>query len=479
MLELAQIAGAPQVLEWQKRLVQLAPTPENELGLAAAALQFETPPYPTAKTTLLALSAKAPRSVACHMLAAELALKNKQPADAEMHFSDALRLDPTNTLCEFNLAVLQLSSTNPAIAGSARRTLLKLTQTPALAANALQWLVSDSIQHADYACALRSSQRLLALDSASIDDRLVHASLLARLDDPSFPAHLADTQFLALTNGWNLYAVSTWMLQQGLVDQCLEWLTNLPPACRTEPGAQFGQADCFSACKSWNRLEQFLGAADWGEFDYLRLALLSHAMAGQEREFAADGQWRLAVRAAGERLPALKTLLAMAQRWERPQAREELLGALTRQFPSERWAWRELVELYTAQGNTRSLNKVYSSLYALDNSDLQAKNNLAATSLLLGQDLSRAHRLADELYSAQPGEPIVASTYAYSLHLRGRSGEALAVMERLQPGELESPALAVYYGLLLKSQGQGGKAVRYLALGRKGRLLPEEKVLAE
>ena len=70
----------------------------------------------------------------------------------------------------------------------------------------------------------------------------------------------------------------------------------------------------------------------------------------------------------------------------------------------------------------------------------------------------------------------VVSTYAYSLHLQGRSREGLAALEKLKADDLERPSVALY-GLLLNVNNETNRAEKYLALASKANLLPEEKIL--
>jgi hypothetical protein len=55
----------------------------------------------------------------------------------------------------------------------------------------------------------------------------------------------------------------------------------------------------------------------------------------------------------------------------------------------------------------------------------------------------------------------------------------VAVLEKLEPENLQSPSVALYYGVLLAAAGETGKAAEYLGKARKGPLLPEEKVLLD
>jgi predicted Zn-dependent protease len=184
------------------------------------------------------------------------------------------------------------------------------------------------------------------------------------------------------------------------------------------------------------------------------------------------------VRLAGDRLGPLTALLGIAASWAPQQAREDLLWQIAQRFPRERWALSELERLYSTAGNTHGLNKVYSTMTSYAPKNFAAQNNLAATSLLLKLNLTKAHELAKEVFDQHPDQAIVTSTYAFSLHLQGRTKEGLAVLQKLKPEALETPSVALYYGLLLSATGETNQASKYLVIAKKADLLPEEKALA-
>src|ERR1043166_3287816 len=157
------------------------------------------------------------------------------------------------------------------------------------------------------------------------------------------------------------------------------------------------------AKKDWPGLENFLEDKKWGDLEFLRQAFLSRAAVEQKQSLAADVHWRAAVREAGDRLGPLEALLSMAttRGWDKPK--EDLLWLIGQRFPRERWALGELVRLYDAHGNTRGLNRVYATIVSYDSKDFQAKNNLAATSMLLRLNLPTAHELAKEVPPASRG----------------------------------------------------------------------------
>jgi len=120
---------------------------------------------------------------------------------------------------------------------------------------------------------------------------------------------------------------------------------------------------------------------------------------------------------------------------------------------------------------------LYSQELKRSPSDLAMKNNLAMTALLLDAQELKPHELAREVYEKAPTNAAYVSTYAFSLHLQKKDAEALKVIERLKPQELQNPSIAGYYGLILKATGNGAKAKVYLESASKARLLPEEKKL--
>jgi predicted Zn-dependent protease len=478
MAELAERSRSPYALDWQRRIVELAPTIQNKLMLASTALRSQGPPYPLAAQTLEELKDSGKDVAAYHAVAAELALRLKKTAEAAAQFEQAIRLEPTNELHQLNRAVLQLQSTNTGAPLAARATLERLRASTNVGTLALRWLVAESLGRDDLPTAERFSRQLLANPRLLPEDRLQHLTILQQTKNPEFGPYLTALQKHAATNTAEIYGISAWMIVHGLVDDALGWLTNCPAKLRAEQPVPLALVDCYLAKKDWAGLDISLQQQRWGELEFMRFAFLSRSAAEQNQKLAAESRWRTALREAGDRLGPLTSMMTMATSWGGAQAREDLLWQIAQRFPTERWALRELERLYLAAGNTHGLNKVYSTMASYAPKNFAAQNNLAATSLLLKLNLPRAHEVAKEMFSQHPNEAIVTSTYAFSLHLQGRTKDGLAALEKLKAEALETPSVALYYGLLLSETGQTNKAGKYLGIAQKSDLLPEEKVLA-
>jgi Tfp pilus assembly protein PilF len=478
MADLAEKARSPYVLDYRRRLVELAPTVQNKLLLASTALRVQEAPYPLAAQTLDDLKATAGNVANYHTVRAELALRLKQFDAAAAEFQQAIRLEPTNELNQLNVAVLQLQSTNASSLTTARATLERLRASTNVGPVALRWLVADSLGRNDLAAASKFSAELLADRRATLDDRLQHLTILQRSKNPDFQAYLSGLQRNALTNAPQVYGISSWMIGHNLTVEALTWLTNCPAKLRTEQPVPLAMADCYLSLKDWQGLDTWLQDQKWGDLEFLRFALLSRASGELRQRLAADADWRSAVRLAGDRLGPMTALLGMATSWGRTQAREDLLWQIAQRFPRERWTLTELERLCYTSGNTRGLNRVYTAMVSYSPTNFVAQNNLAATSLLLRTNMPDAHKLAKEVFEKHPDQPVVISTYALSLYLQGRSKDGLAAMQKLKPEDLASPSVALYYGLLLAANGETNKAGKYFDIAQKSSLLPEEKTLA-
>jgi predicted Zn-dependent protease len=475
--ELAELSRSPAALDLRRRVAEIEPTVGNKLLVASTAMQVQGPPYPLAAQVLEEIQESAKGVAAYQAVAAELALKLKNPGEAATRFERASQLEPTNELYQLNLAVLRLQSTNATVATESRAVLERLRTSPQFGAAALRWLVAENMRREDLAAAERFSKLLLSNKQCVPEDRLQHLAILRQAKSPEFTNYLGAAQKSVLTNAAEVYGLSTWMVGHGLVDEALGWLTNCPVKVRSEQPVPLAVVDCYLVKKDWGALETFLLEQKWTDRECLRWAFLSKTASEQKQALAADARWRSAIREAGGRLGPLTALLGLAGSWGKDKAKEDLLWQIAQKYPGERWALRELERNYQAASNTYGLNKVYATMASYDAHNFVAQNNLAATSLLLRMNLPRAHEVAKEMYAQHSAEPIVASTYAYSLHLQGHTKEGLAVFGKLKPATLETPPVALYYGVLLSAAGDTNQAGKYLDIGRTANCLPEEKAL--
>ena len=326
--------------------------------------------------------------------------------------------------------------------------------------------------------ALNYSTQLLTNAQVTVNDRLQNLDILKRLQSSTLAVQLSVLQRDATTNATTAAQIAGWMESNGFLSGTAGWLSTLPASIQTQNPVRLAFVDCYINTTNWPAMRKFTSSGDWGELDFLRLAFSSRAWSELGDPVLADGHWHSAVSETGERLSAMAALLDLANRWQMPREREDLLWRILRQFPDARWAQARLENLYFAAGNTTGLYQLYLKQFPYFPKNTMLKNNLAATALLLKTNLTQARQWAAEVYAQKTNEPVVVATYAYSLHLQGRDQEGLAAFRNLKPSQLEDPSAALYYGLLLSATGKSGDAAPYLQIARtRGTLLPEEKQL--
>jgi len=280
------------------------------------------------------------------------------------------------------------------------------------------------------------------------------------------------------TNAPAVEAVAAWMQANGLVAESLDWLTSLPNQLLDQRPVQMALVQGYLQNRQWTAMLNIASQANWGDLEYLRLALVYRAWSQLGSAGLADTSWNAALAAAAGHLEALTQLLQFAESWHLQQQQEAVLLQMIQSFPNERAARLELERMYFSTGNTLGLHQLYTILNTQFPDQADYKNNLTATALLLKIDVSKARQWAAEDYAKNPGDPYVASTYAFALHLQGRDKQGLAVLEKLPPAQLAQPSVALYYGVLLAAAGNADQATPWLQIAQtKGRLLPEEQQL--
>ncbi|MFM2083045.1 MAG: hypothetical protein RL380_1736 [Verrucomicrobiota bacterium] len=471
----ADAAQIPGALDLWQRVVNLAPTPTNHLALARACLLAQK--VPRARDSLLTIPPEHQNNATYHELAGMVCAAEKNLPAADWHFGETAKFDPDNKSAQLNQAVIRLSAKKPEAVADAKKILTALIADPLYAKDALRHLTFAALRERDFARATQLATQLAALPAATLDDRLMKLAILQESAADNFRSELAQLKTAAAPDPEDTYALASWLATHGLAADALAWLGQLPADAQAKPAVRLARADVLQASKDWPALENFLADQNWGELEFIRLAQLAHATRAQNQTIAADAHWNAALRVAAERLKPLTVLHRLATAWGWDDQREEILNTLIERHPNERWAFGALNQFYNASGNTRGLQKVFARLVDLHPDDLGAKNNLAYFNTLLGIQPGQTLAMAREVYAAKPHNPACASTFALALHANGQTAEALTVMQRLPPADLESPDLALCYGVILAAGGDQTAAGKYLAVAAKEKLLAEETKL--
>jgi len=476
MAELTEKLSSPAALLWRSRVVELNPkSAPDRFALAQTALLFRD--YLSATNALEGVSKAGRNSFEYHNLAGSVAAALHWLPEAQTHFSEAARLEPTNPLPRLNLAVVRLQGTDERDLALARTALRQLCTNPVVRCQALRELVTDSLRSGEAQDALAFSQELLQQTNALFGVRLLRLDVLRATLSRDFGDAVASAQEEAARDPRKLFDFVNWEERRGGPAAALAWLQSLPMDTQTNQPAALLAADCQATLKQWRPLEVSLAGQQWGELDFVRYALKSLALRGQELTSSADIAWQKAFNATGGRKESLVMLLRLAAAWNWATETEDLLWTIFHKFPGEKWVVAALSRNLLWEGRTRALMALYDEQTRMNPADISAQNNLAMTALLLEARELRPQELAREVYRKAPTNSAYASTYAYALHLQNQNAQALKVFERLKPDQLEQASVALYYAVVLQATGHGERAKKYLDIAAGIRLLPEERKL--
>ena len=476
LARIAEATSQSAAVEWRKSALLAAPdSDEDKIALAKAAVQFDQ--LPLAEATLAKISKEGRVLPAFYDLQGQLALTRKDLPGAEKNLSEAVRLEPANKSFQFRLATIQLQSGAEATRGNAERSLRGFLDDQELRAPAARVLRDNAAKTKNGPTFLEMAGLLAKYPEANFRDRVAYVHALHVLNHPDFAGKLTDLEKESQADPEKLAEILSWMSSNGLTLLAMQWIKELPNEILQKQSVPLTIADCYVSMKDWPGLQDWCRKGEWGNLDFFRHAYLCRAFREQGDNLSAESEWNMATRAAeanGERLHALQQGVV---RWGWKKEAENLLWKLADNRDKQAAALGALYQYYLDNGDTQNLYRVVARLSDLKPEDEHARNNLAQLALLLNVDTERAHALAEQLYRKSPGDSVFASTYAFSLYRRGLYQQALKVMNEIKPDELEKPAFAGYYGVVLAAAGDKAKAGEYLQRGSSAPLLPEERAL--
>lgn len=477
MAEAAEIAGRSEALSWRQRVAALQPNvPENEIALAATALRFGQ--LELARKFLDSIAPAARASVKYHELSGGLAIARKQLAVAETHFAAALQLEPSNARLALNLATIRLAAANVEAKEKARTDLAGLSEQPAVRVESLRALASDALARKSQVDAERWAKRLKSEKGATISDALLY--LEATHASPDAGVALLDLQSQASRSPVAAAALIAWMNRHEMAQSALEWGLSLPKQTLETQPVPLAIGESYSFLQDWTGLQLWVDGKDWGDQECFRLAVLSHAShhLGPANRPSMESQtiWRAALKASKSRPERIAALAQLAEGWGYIAEAEESWWMIAHGNQGPQEALAALQRIYKTKQNSHGLLRVAQRAFELNPADLVAANNCASLGLLLTGD-SSARRLAAKLHAENPGNPIFSATYAFALHVEGKTGEAIKTMETLKEAQLRHPAVAAYYFVMLVENGKMERAHSFLSAANKAALLPEEQQL--
>ena len=474
MAELLERSESPTALTWRIRACQLQPgNITNRLDWAQTAIKLRD--LKSAEDALDGIDEQARLSSRYHKAAGALAWYQGKIEAAKQHYGQARNLEPNNPANLVNLAAIDLLSTNEANAAKARLCLEAVASTNGpYRLETLRRLAQSVARRNDLAAAADYAGRVATNKAATFADKLDYLNLLDANRSPETTNWLFVIKRDATNSAADIPVLGRWLSRNDSPSDALSWLSSLPLTVRTNQSIQLVIADCQVGVGDWNGLLATVEGKEWREQEILRLALESLARRSLGEKETAQVLWARARRHSARRLERLYALVQLAGDWRWTLERKDVLTEIVSEFPREKWAAKLLLAQLHDDGQTEPLEQLLSRLHHAEPTNIALKASLARVCLLRKSELDRAYQLAKEAFESTPNDPLVLSTYSYSLVLQGRQDEALAVIQALKATTLQAPWIAAWYGVI-EAQSGNKKAARD-ALDRVGsaRLLPEE-----
>ncbi len=484
LAEAAEKQNLEEAVSWRAQIARLSPRdPDSQLNLASAALRFGK--LDLARKALGQVASSDRDRAAFHVVAGWLARAEGNFAEQQEQFAAAVKKEPGNDLYQFNLAALQIHSSDSEKSAKARETLDRLSKLAPFRTGALRALLNDAVARNDIAAADNFAQQLQMSQEVTFGDYLLCLNFYQKLDEKKFRLLLERVKPFAARNPSDLASLMNWMNENGLAGDVVKWIDKLPPDKLSSPPASIAVADAYSNLKNWSRLKRWTRTGMWGEAEYLRLAYQaiatrrSQSRSGGTADAEFETLWGSAEQATDEQPARELDLARLASKWNLDKESEQLWLRVAKNPPMRREALDALRRFYRANNETGKLYEVLQRLHESSPNEAPITADLARLGLNIEQNPERSYDLAKEAYDRAPNEVNCAVTYAFSLDRLGRSAQGLEVIQKLPADQLHDPHAAVYVALLLLDTNQIDAAKEYIAATNDAKIYQEEKKLLD
>jgi len=481
LAEAAEKQNLEEAVLWRAQIARLLPKDtDSQLNLASAALRFGQ--IDLARKALNDVVPNYRGSAPFHVVAGWLARAEGNLAEQEEQFAAAVKEEPGNDLYQFNLAALQIQSTDMEKSAKARAVLDRLSKVAPFRTGALRALLNDAVARNDLAAADNFAQQLQMSQEVTFGDYLLCLTFYRKLDEKKFRPLLERVKPFAVRNPSDLASLMSWMNENGLAEDVVKWIDKLAKDELTFPPVSIAVAAAYANTKNWSRLRRWTGTGSWGDSDYLRIAYQAIATRQSQRDDAHiefERLWRSAEQATNDQPEHELDLARLASKWNLEKESELLWLRVAKNPPMRREALDALRRLYRTNDNLEKLYDTLQRLHESSPTEAPITADLARLGLNIEQNTKESHDLAKEAYDRAPNELNCAVTYAFSLYRLGRGVEGLGIIQRLPPDQLHDPHGAVYVALLLADAGQVEGAKEYIAAADAGKIYLEEKKLLD
>jgi tetratricopeptide (TPR) repeat protein len=478
LARIAERADSRAALELWQRVVAADPGGmENYFSLAKVAIRFGD--LKSARSALEKVAPTSKNTARYHELEAEFALVKADGPTVDRELSAAAELDPGNKEYAFRLATLRLGASDAAMRARAQEALKQLQNDKQFRRQATRQLANYALRNGNMADALALARQLQAFPERDFRDRILLLTALYEAKDPALQSAVTNLEAAATQDPDAAGTMIMWLNTHGMSAEAISWSKNLSPQVLSQRSIPLALSDSFITAHEWKSLERLTKNGNWGELDFLRLALCARAFREMGDMTSFGAQWNEAVRKVSADAEKALMLSETASKWGWRGESIDLLWVASKDPAKGEHALQTLYSYFIKSGDTQNFYRVLIHLNERRPGDRDVENNLAQVSLLLGLNTDRGQELARDVHEKDPKNATYASTYAFALYVRGEPNKALNVFSTFSEAQLREPTIALYYGIILAAVGDSERAAPFLELGQQATLLPEEKALLE
>ncbi len=479
LADLMMQARAPQAIIHRQRLAEIFPD-DSTRKFVWASTALALGQTASAATALDGVPVRDRRKVEYLRLRANLDTLAGRNAAVEETLRTLLEIKPDDAPARLKLAMMRLQQTRDRdeIATQIRE-LQALVQIPEVASDAMRALAPALIRAGDRDGAMRVARTLFASPKSNVGDGILLLNTVLLAAPTQVEPTIGELEDRVTTSVTDAFDVCRWLIVHGRPAEADRWLMALAPEVREAPPLLVVRADACIMLKQWERLDALTnGAETWGVFEPQRAAFSARAARELGLGDVARTRWTGAIRIAVDNVAGLKHLRQAAVTWGWLEERVEVDWALIRLEPSmAKELLPPLYAFYRERVDSVGLRRIFEKYLELQPEDAVAKRSLATLYLAGRVQLPRAHELARDAYLANPRAIENLAVYAYSLHLRGDTEEALALMEPHAADFVASPYVGGYYGVILAASNRRSEARPFLQTAAATPLLTEEAQL--
>lgn len=473
-VEAARRNDTPEVVQFQRNLRRVDPTPANQLELIRLALQYRV--YSLALQAVDNVSKETGDLPDFHRLAAETYRLTGRPADAREHLVRLVAQVPDDAPAQLGLAEIEFETNAGAVPGDWPARVARLAGRPETELPAMLLQLRMAVLRRDVAAATPLLAKVQGRTDLEVAQRLQVLDAVSLVTPAETEKFLADIQRQAAAQPADIARVMAWLAAASRQAAIVAWYAELPEEARKDDIVKLDVARALESQRDWAALEKLLRGARWKAGETQRLALLARAyrMMGRQADFAES--WKLALIAVGQDVRAGARLLETVSAWDWPEERRDVLWKIFNLIPTNKPLREQLITHEFLAGNTANLNRIYARIIEAAPEDDEARNNFAYTSLLLDTNLGRAQTIARDLHRKYPDNVAYLTTYTLALHKDGRAAQALEVLAAL-PTKQVSRSIVLHEVIYASASGKIEQAAALLPQLDRARMLPEEDKL--